>query len=130
MIPLASQYKADIVFQTKSLTGMWATDTMYVRVKYLDINRYAQVFSNGTYFAEMYLMYKKADTVQALKTFVMKLGVRKELMVNGSKEQNSPGTEFMKRHFCLLYYFLNLIFYPYPLYSLAQDKNQDTHGDG
>ena len=130
VIPLASQYKVDIVFQTKSLTGMWATDTMYVRVKYLDGNRYAQVFSNGTYFAEMYLMYKKADTVQALKTFVMKLGVRKELMVNGSKEQNSPGTEFMKRHFCLLYYFLNLIFYPYPIYYLAQDKNHDPHGDG
>ena len=36
----------------------------------------------------------------------------------------------MNRHFCLLYYFLNLIFYPYPLYSLAQDKNHDPYCDG
>ena len=95
-MPLERRYKADRLFQTKSLTGMWATDTMYVRVKYLDGNRYAQMFSNGTYFAEMYLMYKKADTVQALKTFVMKLGFLEELIVDGSKYQNSPGTEFVK----------------------------------
>ena len=28
----------------------------------------------------------------------------------------------MNLDFCLLYYFLNLEFSPYPLYSLAQDK--------
>ena len=100
------------------------------RVKYLDGNRYAQVFSNGKYFSEIYIMSKKADVGQALKTFVMELGASEKRTVYGSKEQNSPGPEFMNRHFCLLYYFLNLIFYPYPLYSLAQDKNQDTHGDG
>ena len=108
---------------------MWATDTMDGQVKSLDGNRYAQVISNGTYFAEIYPMAKKADTGKSLKTFVMELGVPEELTVDVSKEKNSPGTEFINPHFSLLYYFMNLIFYPYPLYSLAQDKNYDSHGD-
>ena len=54
---------------------MWATDTMDGQVKYLDINRYTQVFSNGKCFAEIYPMAKKYDSAQALKTFVMELGV-------------------------------------------------------
>ena len=75
-------------------------------------------------------MSKKADAVQALKTCVMELGVPEELTVDGSKEQNSPGTEFMNLHVFLLYYFLNLIFSPCPRYSLAQDKTHDPHGGG
>ena len=71
VILLARRYKANRVFHTKRLTGMWATDTMYGRMKYLDINQYAQVFSNGTYFAEIYPMVKKADVGQAMKTFLM-----------------------------------------------------------
>ena len=84
----------------------------------------------GHNFAEIYPMANKADAVQALKMFVMEIGFTEELLVDGSKEKNSPGTEFMNCHFCLLYYFLNLIFSPYPLYYLAQDKNHDTHGGG
>ena len=41
-------------------------------------------------------MAKKADAEQALKTFVMELGVPEELTVDVSKDQNSPGNEFMK----------------------------------
>ena len=92
-----------------------ATDTMDGRVKYVDVNDYAQVFSNGTKFAEIYLMDKKDDSGQALKMFVMELSVPEELTFDGIKEKNC-------RNFCLLYYFLNLIFSQYPLYSLAQDK--------
>ena len=33
IMPLAKRYKADRVFQTKSLTSMWTTDTMVGRVK-------------------------------------------------------------------------------------------------
>ena len=84
-MPLSRRYKADRVFQTKSLTGMWDTNTMDIRVKSLDGNQYAQVLSNGTYFAEIYLMVKKADTGQAIKTFVMEIGVPEELTVDGSK---------------------------------------------
>ena len=72
---LARQYKAERVFQTKRLTGMRDTDTMDGRLKSLDRNRYAHVLSNGTYFAEIYPMAKNSDALQALKTFVMELGV-------------------------------------------------------
>ena len=41
-------------------------------------------------------MDKKSDTGKSLKVFTMELGVSEELMVDGSKEEKSPGTEFMK----------------------------------
>ena len=43
------------------------------------------MFSNGTFFAEIYPFAKKYDMVQALKTFVMEPGVPEELTVDGSK---------------------------------------------
>ena len=58
---------------------------MDVQVKSLDGNRYAQVLSDGTYFAKIYPMDNKADEGQALKTFAVELGVPEELMVGGYK---------------------------------------------
>ena len=81
-MPLSRLYNADRVLQTKILTVMWATDTMDGRVNYLYGNRYAQVFSNGTYFAEIYPMAKNYDAGQSLKTFGMELGFPEELVVN------------------------------------------------
>ena len=49
---------------------MWVTDTMYGQVKSIYGNQYAQMSSNGTNFAEIYSMAKKADETQTLKTFV------------------------------------------------------------
>ena len=74
-MPLARRYNADRVFQTKRLTCMWVTDTMDVRVKSLDRNRYSQVFSNGTYFYEIYSMDNKSDAGESLKMFVMEFDV-------------------------------------------------------
>ena len=54
------------------------------------------MLSNGTYFAKIYQMAKKYDAGQALKTFVIKLGVPKELKIDGSEKQNIPGTDLMK----------------------------------
>jgi hypothetical protein len=96
VMPLARRYRADRMFQTKRLAGMWASDTMDGRVKSLDGNRYAQVFSNGGFFAEVYPMARKVDAGIALKTFIMELGVPESLTIDGSKEHNSKGTEFMK----------------------------------
>ena len=115
VMPLASRYKADRVFQSKSLTDMWATDTMDGRVKSFDGNQYAQLFSNRTYFSEIYPMARRAESGQALNTFVMELSAPEELKVDESKEQNSPGTEFMNPNLCPLHYFMNLIYSPYPL---------------
>jgi hypothetical protein len=96
VMPLARRYKADRAFQTKRLDGMWASDTMDGRVKSIDGNRYAQVFSNGSYFAEIYPMASKADAGTALKTFIMELGVPAELTIDGSKEQTNTKTLFQK----------------------------------
>ena len=63
------------MFHIKRLTGMWSTDTIDGPVNYLDGKQYAQLFSNGTYFAEIYLMSKKDDAGQTLKTFVMEIGI-------------------------------------------------------
>jgi hypothetical protein len=95
-MPLARRYKADRKFQTKRLAGMWASNTMDGRVKSLDGNRHGQVFANGSFFAEVHPMARKADAGQALKTFVMELGAPEELTIDGAKEMNLPGTEFMK----------------------------------
>jgi hypothetical protein len=40
-------------------------------------------------------MQRKAQAGEALKTFVLELGVPEELTVDGLKEQNMPGTDFM-----------------------------------
>jgi hypothetical protein len=61
------------------------------RVKLLDSNRHAQVFSNRGFFAEVCPMARKADAGLALKTFIMELGVPEDLTVDGSKEHNSKG---------------------------------------
>ena len=87
-----SKHKADIVFQTKRLTFIWVTYTMDGRVKSLDGNQYAQVLSNGTYFADIYPMAKKDDSGKAIRMFVMELDVPEELTADVSKEQNSSGT--------------------------------------
>jgi hypothetical protein len=80
------------MFQTKRLVGKWASDTMDSRVKPLDGNQYAQVFSNGGFFAEVYPMARKADAGLALKAFIMEFGVSEDLTIDESKEQNSKGT--------------------------------------
>jgi hypothetical protein len=93
VMPLARRYGTDRMFQTKRLSVMWASDAMDgSRVKLLDGNRYARVFSNGGFLAEVYPMARKADAGLALKTFIMELGVPEDLTVDGCKEQNSKGT--------------------------------------
>ena len=96
IMPLSRRYHADRQFQTKRLDGKWATDTMDGRVKSLDGNRYAQVFSNQNFFAKIYPMEKKSEAGEQLKQFIIDLGVPEHLTTDGSKEQTKKRTEFMK----------------------------------
>jgi hypothetical protein len=41
-------------------------------------------------------MASKSRAGEALKMFVLELGVPEELTINGSKEQTKPNTDFMK----------------------------------
>jgi hypothetical protein len=91
VMPSARRYCANRMFQVKRLAGKWASNRMDGRVKLLDSNRHAQVFSNRGFFAEVCPMARKADAGLALKTFIMELGVPEDLTVDGSKEHNSKG---------------------------------------
>ena len=75
---------------------MWASYAMYVRTKSLDVNRYAQVFSNGIFFAETYPMDTKVDAGNALKILIIYLGIPERLNIDDSKEQNASITDVMK----------------------------------
>jgi hypothetical protein len=80
------------MFQTRRLAGKWASNTMDGRLKLLDGNQYAQVFSNGGFFAEVYPMARKAVAGLALNCFIMEFGVPDDLTIDRSKEQNSKST--------------------------------------
>lgn len=97
VLPLSRRYRADRVFQRKTLAGRWSTDTMDGRSKSLEGNRYAQVFANKSYFSRIYPMDRKSKAGDALRLFCQEFGVPEKLTFDGSKEQNGKGTEFMKQ---------------------------------
>ena len=97
ILPLSRRYRADRVFSRKTLSGDWSTDTMDGRCKSLDGNKFAQVFANKQYFSHIYPMDKKSKAGDALKLFCQEFGVPERLTFDGSKEQTSKGTEFMKQ---------------------------------
>ena len=101
ILPLSRRYRADRMFDRKTLAGKWSTDTLDGRIKSLDGNRYAQVISNENYFARVYPMDTKKKAGQALKEFCHEFGIPFHLTFDGSKEQTKRGTEFMKtvRHY-------------------------------
>ena len=96
ILPLSRRYRSDRMFDHKTLAGRWSTDTMDGRIKSLDGNKYAQVFSNDQYFAKIYPMDSKAKAGQALREFCRDFGIPQKLTFDGSKEQTQKGTEFMK----------------------------------
>ena len=96
ILPLARRYRADRVFKRKTLQGQWSSDTMEGRCKSLDGNKYAQVFANKAYFAKLYPMDSKSKAGDALNLFCQEFGVPEKLIFDGSKEQTSKGTTFMR----------------------------------
>jgi len=96
VLPLSRRYRSDRMFDHKTLAGRWSTDTMDGRIKSLDGNRHAQVFSNDSYFAKIYPMDTKSKAGKALREFCREFGIPQSLTFDGSKEQSMPGTEFMK----------------------------------
>ena len=64
-------------------------DTIEGQTNSSEINKYAKVFSNGSFFTEIYPMAIKADAGIALKTFITKLGFPERITIDVSKEQNT-----------------------------------------
>ena len=66
------------------------------RYKSLGGNRYAQVFANKSFYAAAYPMEKKSLAGKLLREFIRNFGVMDRLVCDGSKDQTSNGTDFMK----------------------------------
>ena len=71
---------------------MWASETIDGKKNDLYLNRYAQVFSNGTLFEKIYPVYIKSDYGFALKKIITELGFPEKLNIYGSNSQNAYGT--------------------------------------
>ena len=97
ILPLSRRYRTDRMFQRKTLAGDWSTDTMDGKFKSIEGNRYAQVFANKSYFAQIYPMDSKSKAGDALRLFCQEFGVPERLTFDGSKEQTQKKTEFMKQ---------------------------------
>ena len=67
------------------------------RCKSLEYNKYAQVFSNNSFFSHIYPMDSNKKAGDALRLFYQEFGVPERLNFDGSKEQSKPGNEFMKQ---------------------------------
>ena len=59
IMPILRRYRADRMFDWPRIKGVIYTDMMAGRYKSLDINLYALVFSNYSFFAAAYPMEKK-----------------------------------------------------------------------
>ena len=108
ILPLSRRYRSDRMFDRKTLSGEWATDTFDGRCKSLDGNRYAQVFANSKYFSRIYPMDSKSKAGDALKTFCQEFGIPHKLTFDGSKEQVKKGVTFMKtvKHYNIDYHII------------------------
>ena len=69
VLPLSRIYRTDQLFSRKTLLGDWSNDTMDVRRKSLEENKYAHVFANTEYFSRIYPMDSKRKAGDALRLF-------------------------------------------------------------
>jgi hypothetical protein len=106
VLPLSRRYRTDLFYRKKHLHGKFYTDTMFGQHKSLNGNPCAQVFANKSLFIVAYPMDSKAKAGHALREFINEYGVPEELTFDGSKEQTSKNSEFMKniRKFGIAYH--------------------------
>ena len=60
IMPISRRYRTNYMFERTLIKGTIFTDTMEERYKSFDVNRYSQVFSNASFFADAYYMEKKS----------------------------------------------------------------------
>ena len=60
-------------------------------------NRYGQVFATKDHFVNVYPIKKKSHCDDGLSKFITDYAVPLKMTFGGSKEQNLPGTDFMKK---------------------------------
>ena len=99
-LPLSRRYRADRIYDKKCIRGSMYTDTMDdARCKSLDGNKYAQVFTNRSFFVATYPMEKKNLAGDALRRFTNEYGVPDKLIFDGSGEQTGKNTDFIHEEY-------------------------------
>ena len=96
MMPISRRYRSDCMFERPCIKGTKFIDTVAGRYNSLDNNCNPQVFYNDYLFAAAYPMEKKSLAGQGLREFISDFGVMDRLVCDGSKDQTSKGTDFMK----------------------------------
>ena len=92
--PLHRRYRVDhLHLNRRRLNGEWYTDTLFSKVKSLQGNTCAQVFTNGNY-TTVYPLTTKGDIGQSLTDFTDDVGIPDNLMTDGALEAVGPKTEF------------------------------------
>lgn len=82
------------MFEPKCIQTDMASDTMDMRATSIHGHKYAQVFGNKDMFVKAYPIGKKSQAGDALRRFLTDYGAPDLLIVNGSKEQTTPGSKF------------------------------------
>ena len=98
ILPLSRRYRADRVFNVQRLTGKFATDTAYGKVKSLRGNVGSQIYSHKCGFKVSYpLMKVDGNHVgDTLTQFIADFGAPEHLTFDGASVQTGPKTKFMQ----------------------------------
>ena len=97
LLPLASRYRADRMYERPRVRCVVYTDTMDGQHKSLDGNKFTQVFATDFHFSAVYPMESKGHAGDALKQFITDFGLPDKIICDGSKEQTKRGTSFMEQ---------------------------------
>ena len=94
--PLHRRYRVDhLHLNRRRLNGDWYTDTLFSKVKSLQGNTCAQVYTNGC-FTTVHPMTSKSRVGDTLTEFSDDTGIPDTLTSDGAPEMVGPKTDFMK----------------------------------
>ena len=94
--PLHRRYRVDhLHLNRRRLNGDWYSDTLFSKVKSIQGNTCAQVYTNGC-FTSVYPMASKSRIGQSLTDFSDDIGIPDTLTTDGAPEAVGPNSDFVK----------------------------------
>jgi hypothetical protein len=94
--PLHRRYRVDhLHLNRRRLNGDWYTDTLFAKVKSLQGNVCAQVYTNGSY-TTVHPMTSKSRVAETLTEFADDTGIPDTLTSDGAPEMVGAKTDFMR----------------------------------
>ena len=86
--PYDKQYKTTFDhMRFPTLAQKYYSDTMFVKLKSLQLNKCVQVFTDGSGDCHVYPMILKSQAPEALMAFIQDVGVPRNLVTDGSREE-------------------------------------------